>query len=281
MSASLRSAVPTLPTSSPRRPLFPILWQLTRRDLEQSYRGSVLGLTWHLLSPLLMMLLFVVVFGYVFNQRFNVVPHETRLDYGLGIYLGLILYGFWRDILQQAPLYILRSRDLVKHVVFPLQALPLSAVAGASLRLLLNLLLWFTIALFAGRPLGPGALWLPVILAPLVLLALGSAWFLSSVGVYLRDISQVLPVFTQVLFWTSGIFYPAQRLYGPDVPDWIWEVFRFNPLLQIIDASRHVLLWQLPFSVDAVLYCWGLGLAVGALGLAAFARLRPGFADLL
>src|SRR5437868_3405438 len=71
-----------------------LLWQFTLRNVELRHRGSHLGLIWSFLSPLLTLGIYVLVFGYVFGGAFGVLPHETRMDYGLGIFFGLTLFHF-------------------------------------------------------------------------------------------------------------------------------------------------------------------------------------------
>ena len=97
-------------------------------------------------------------------------------------------------------------------VVFPLEILPVVALGSAGFHLLISLFVWLIFYLiFFGVPQAT-ILLLPVILLPLILMTLGLSWLLASLGVYLRDVSQIIGVFTTVLMFLSPIFYPIVAL---------------------------------------------------------------------
>ncbi len=102
-----------------------LLWQFSLREVELRHRGSHLGLIWSLLNPLLMLSLYVFVFGYIFGGRFGVLPNETRMDFALGVFLGLSIFQFLAETLSAAPNLIVVNPNFVKKVVFPLFAGPM------------------------------------------------------------------------------------------------------------------------------------------------------------
>src|SRR5436309_2615897 len=116
-----------------------LLWQFTLRNVEIRHKGSHLGLVWSFLSPLLMLGLYVLVFGYIFGGSYGVVPGETRLDYALGMLLGLTIFHLVAETLGVSPGLIIANPNFVKKVVFPLEILPVANVAGALFHMTISL----------------------------------------------------------------------------------------------------------------------------------------------
>lgn len=252
-----------------------LLWQFTVRNVELRHKGSHLGIIWSLLNPLLMLGLYVLVFGYIFGGHFGIIPDESRVDYALGIFIGLTLFHFFAEVLTIAPTLIIGNPNFVKKVVFPLEILPAASVWGAVFHLLISLGLAMLSILCFGRGIPVTILWLPVIIAPLVLLGLGTSWFFSALGVFFRDIGQIMQFLSMALLWASGVFFTAQKY--PEA----WVYLRFNPLLLAIDLSRDAALWARPLNYTHLVYLYLAGLLVCTVGHLAFKRMKPAFADVL
>jgi len=163
--------------------------------------------------------------------------------------------------------------------VFPLEILPASNVLGAVFHMLISLaLLLLGIALF-GPGLTLNAIWLPVILLPIVLLMLGVGWFFSALGVFFRDVGQLMQFLTMALMFSSAVFYPASRISaGSPIA---WSILRFNPLLLAIELARDAALWDRPLNFNHLVYINVVGLGACYLGYLAFRRMKPAFADVL
>ena len=252
-----------------------LLWQFTLRNVELRHKGSHLGLVWSFLNPLLMLGLYVLVFGYIFGGHFGVRPEETQADYALGIFLGLTLFHFFAEVLATAPALIVGNPNFVKKVVFPLEILPAASVASAAFHLLISLGLALLALLIFGEGLPLTTLWLPVIIVPLFLLGLGTSWFVSALGVFFRDISQVMQFLSMALMWSSAVFFTAQKYPAA------WPYLRFNPLLLAIDLTRDAALWSRPLNYNHLAYLYAAGLLVCAIGHLAFKRMKPAFADVI
>jgi lipopolysaccharide transport system permease protein len=251
-------------------------WQLTVRAIETRHRGSHLGMVWAVLNPLLMLALYFVVFSAIFQSRFR---SESPQYFALGVFLGLILYHAVSETIASAPLLIVSQPNLVKKVVFPLELLPVAHLgaiwfhAGISLLLLLAGLLAFGPGLTAA-----GLLWLPLVIAPLMILTAGLAWLVSALGVFLRDINQIVPLVTQVLLWTSAVFFTAEAAQKVKLA---WVFLQWNPLLWAVELTRDVLLWQEPMNLGQLAYLWASAIAVFAFGRWLFGKLQPAFADVI
>jgi len=252
-------------------------WQFTVRAVEMRHRGSYLGFLWSVLNPLLMAAFYVGVFGFIFHRRFRVLPDETGVDYAVGVFLSLVLFHLVSETMAAAPASVSGQPNLVKKVVFPLEVLPLAQLGAFWFHALISLVLCLaTAALFGHGFSFTGLLWLPVILGPLLLLTAGLSWFLAALGVFFRDISQVLPVLAQILLFSSAVFYaPA------DIPPSGWVFLKWNPLLHSIDLARHTLLWHQPPSLLPLVYTWATGAVVLCLGFALFHATKRSFAEVL
>ncbi len=253
-----------------------LLWQFTLRNVELRHKGSHLGLIWSVLNPLLMLGLYVFVFYYIFGGKFGVLPNETKVDFALGVFFGLTLFQFFAEVLGISPTLIVGNPNFVKKVVFPLEILPAATVGGAVFHLGISLMLAVLGAIFLGHGIDWGILWLPVIVAPLVLVALGTAWLFSALGVFFRDLGQIMQFLTMALMYASAVFFSASK-----IPPQIWVYLRFNPVMLAIELSRDAALWQRPINYHHLAYLYAAGLLACILGHLAFRKMKPAFADVL
>jgi lipopolysaccharide transport system permease protein len=253
-----------------------LIHQFTKRDVQGRYRGTHLGIVLSLLRPLFMLVVFTGVFGYIFGGTFGQHANESKLDYALALFCGLVLFNFAAECFSRAPTLVLANPNYVTRVVFPLEILPVSVVGAGLAHLGISLIPLFFGMLFVHGSIPLTALYLPLILVPLVLLALGVTWFLASLGVFIRDIDSIVPVAVTVLMYASAIFYPINK-----VPPSFRPFLQFNPIAVIIDQARNVALWGIP--LDWVQYTATLVasavLMVG--GYAFFMRTKRGFADVM
>lgn len=250
--------------------------KLLRRDFAERYRGSYLGVLWSLLLPLLSLLVFTFFFGVIFQPRWAGRGEASLGELVLILFVGMALYNFLAECLTRAPGLILAHPNYVKNVVFPLEMLPAVMVASALLMLVATLLVILLLQATVGHGLPWTALLLPVIVLPLVLFVLGLSGFLASLGVYIRDIQQLIVPLVQLLMFLSPVFYPIGAL-----PEAMRPWLQFNPLALAIEQSRGIILFgQTP---DWISYLLGLaaGLLAALLGTWWFARTRKGFADVL
>lgn len=252
-----------------------LAWQFTRRSIEVRHRGSRLGPLWALLTPLSMLALYFTVFGVIYGQRFGVLPGETHLDFSLALFLGLTLFHAFSETLAWAPGVIVAQPNFVKKVVFPLEVLPVAQMGATLFHLLVGLALVLIGSAFSTPGLSAGALWLPVLVVPLLLLAMGLAWALAAVGVFVRDLGQVTAFVSTALLFASAVMYPPEK-----IPDSL-GFLQHNPLLRIVDLSRRVVLWDQPLPWTPVLELYAAGFVIFALGALLFSLLRRSFAEVM
>jgi lipopolysaccharide transport system permease protein len=252
-----------------------LIGQFTRRNIELRHRGSRLGAFWALINPLSMLALYFVVFGIFFNQRFGVLPDETRYDFSLAMFLGLAMFHAFSETLAWAPGVITANPNFVKKVVFPLEALPVAHMGATAFHLAVSLGLVLIGSLFSTAGLTLHVLWLPVLLVPLLMISLGVAWILAATGVFLRDIGQVTAFASTALLFATAVTFPPSKI-PPEL-----HVLHLNPLFQIVDLARHTVLWHGPMPLDRLGYTYACGAVVLVGGAVFFALLRKSFAEVI
>lgn len=265
--------------------LFALLWrhrhlirQITARELTQRYRGSYLGVLWSFLLPLVMMAVYTFVFSVVFKARWRAetTTAPSMGEFALTLFAGLTAFNVFSEVVNRAPSLILSVPNYVKKVVFPLEILPVVAVATALINSFISAGLVILGSLLLQHKVSATLFLLPLAYLPLIFLSLGLCWFLASLGVYVRDVVQVTGIAVQILFFMSPVFYPVSA-----VPVAVRPILQLNPLTPVLDNFRQVILWGESIHWGPWLV-WTLGtFAIALLGYAWFARTKKGFADVV
>lgn len=256
-----------------------LIVQITKREVVGRYRGSLIGIGWSFLNPLLMLAVFTFVFSVVFQAKWGVAlegEEEGKGVFAVVLFVGLIVHALFAEILTRSPALILGNVNYVKKVIFPLEILPITAVLSALFHTAISLVVWLAAhCLLIGVP-GWQIVFLPLVLLPLVVLSLGVAYILASLGVFLRDIGQTMGILATVLLFLSPVFFPIDRL-----PEQYQPLFLANPLTFIIQQAREVLIWRGEPDFSGLLIYTGIASLVLLVGFAWFQKTRKGFADVL
>ena len=249
---------------------------LTRREVIGRYNGSVLGIAWSFFNPLLMLAVYTFVFSEVLKVQWSPGSGETKTDFAIILFSGLIVYGLFAECVNRAPTLVLSNPNYVKKVVFPLEILPWVAFGSAMFHALVSLLALLLVELVFRHSVPWTAVLFPILVVPLVLFTMGFAWMLASLGVYLRDVGQAIGIITTILMFLSPIFYPLKSL-----PAKYQSLLLLNPLTYVIESARGLLI----FGTVPDWGHWAILLAVSMLvawaGFAWFQKTRGGFADVL
>lgn len=249
---------------------------MTKRDVVGRYKGSILGLAWSFFNPVLMLTVYTFVFSVVFKARWSLDGDESKTQFAVTLFVGMIVHGLFAEAINRAPSLAFSNVNYVKKVVFPLEILPVTTMGAALFHSLVSIGVFLAaFAIFNGY-LHLTAAFIPIVLLPLVILTIGLAWILASLGVFLRDVGQTIGIVTTVMMFLSPVFYPVTAL-----PEKFRPFIMVNPLTFIIEQAREVLIWgRSPdwsglgvYTLVAIIVAWA--------GYAWFQKTRNGFADVL
>lgn len=253
-----------------------LIVQMIKREVVGRYKGSAMGLAWSFFNPVFMLVVYTFVFSVVFKARWGLGSEESKTQFAVVLFVGMIVHALFAEVLNRAPSLILGNTNYVKKVVFPLEILPVISLGAALFHSAVSLaVLLVAFALFNGY-LHWTAILIPLVLLPLVILTLGLAWMLASLGVFLRDVAQTIGIVTMVMMFLAPVFYPITALPEQYRP-WLLA----NPLTFIIEQAREVLIWGhwpnllglAAYTLVATFVAWA--------GYAWFQKTRKGFADVL
>ena len=243
--------------------------QLVRRNIELKYKGSNLGLIWSIVRPLMMLCVYTFVFTFVFKARWGIDAEGGRGAFALILFCGLAMFNIFSESVNSSSRLITANQNFVKKIIFPLEILPLAQVTSC---IVLNGV-WFLL-LFIGtvavlKTLSWTMLLLPLTLIPLALFTTGICLFISSLGVYLRDIPHLVSVVMQILFFMTPIFYPLTRV--PEKYRWILQL---NPLALIVEETRKIFLYGQTPNWLFIGICFAVGILTLQLGLIWFMKTK-------
>lgn len=248
---------------------------LTKREVVGRYRGSFLGLFWSFVNPLFMLAVYTFVFSVVFKARWG-EGSGSKTEFALVLFIGLIVFNLFAECFNRAPGLILSNVNYVKKVIFPLEILSFVTLGAAFFHTLISLFVWMlAYMLFFGVP-HVTIFYLPLIVIPLAFFILGVSWALSALGVYLRDVSQIIGLLTTVLMFLSPIFYPITA-----IPE-SYRIFLYaNPLMPAIEQARNVMFFGKSPDLLVLTGYWVAMVCVAWIGFVLFQKARKGFADVL
>lgn len=235
----------------------------------------MLGLIWSVLVPILLLSVYTFVFSVVFEARWSFTL-QNRYEFAIILFSGLIVYNLFAECITRAPGLMLANLAYIKKVVFPLEILPWVTLFVALFNATVSsavLMLGYLIVL--GLP-PIQTLILPLAVLPLLLLVLGFSLFLSSVGVFIRDLEPLTGLVVMVMMFLSPIFYPITS-----IPEKLRVWILLSPLTSAIESVRLVLFsGGLPDLTHFSIYLL-VSLTVLWLGHAWFIKTRKGFADVV
>lgn len=252
---------------------------MSRRDIMARYRGSALGMAWSLITPLLMLAVYTLVFSQIFQSRWQTSgggEPASPFTFAINLFAGLITFTLFADCANRAPTLVVDNPSYVKKVIFPIHIMAAINTASALFQACTSLGVLLVFELISYGRLPATLALLPLVWLPLVLGCLGLSWLLSALGVYLRDIGQVISVGVSMLMFLSAVFYPASAL-----PTSLQPLLKLNPLIGFLEQTRRVAVaglppdwpWLLTMLIIAVVFC--------EVSYRGFRKASRGFADVL
>lgn len=260
---------------------FSLLGQLVQRDLANRFKGSLMGPAWMVLSPLLSLVVYTIAFRDILHVKMGVDGQGSAADFALSLFAGLVVFRFFVGVISRSPRLLLEQPQLITRVVFPLELLSVSLVLAEWLLACVGLVLLGATLALTGHTLSWGLLLTPLVLASLLPVLLGLAWTLSGLGVYLRDIQQMIDPALGLLIFLTPVFYPSSAVPSA-LTHWLW----LNPMLVPIDSLRELFFsTALDTFFSTMSQPLGVLIIVGSLFAAMTLRffniIKTGFADVV
>jgi len=246
-----------------------LLFVLTMRDVKVRYKQTVLGFTWAIIQPVMMMVVFSILFG-----RLAQMPSDG-FPYPIFVYTALLPWNFFASAVSTSANSLIGATQLVSKVYFPRLIIPLASVGstlvdfGVSAGVLLSLMVWYGVGWTFNL------LMAPLLVAGVVFTALGVGTFLSALTVAYRDFRYVIPFMIQFWMFATPVVYPASLVPA----HWRWLLY-LNPMAGMIEGFRSVFLGR-PFDVVALAISLGVAFVLFLAGVAYFEKVERRFADII
>lgn len=225
-----------------------MLSQLIKRDFKVRYRGSVLGILWSVLNPLLNMIVLSVVFSQVFRAVDN---------YKMYLLSGLVIFNFFSEASNNALTSVVSNFGLLTKVYFPKFILPLSKVLSSSINFVISIAVFIILSSFMGINIWWGYIIIPYMVVFLLLFISGISFILSAFQVFMRDAQHLYSVIVTIWMYSTPILYPIDI-----IPEAFLPIFKANPLYIFIDFLRDITLYSSVPNLHSFIYCalWGIGM---------------------
>lgn len=259
-----------------------LLKELVKTDFKLRYQGSMIGMAWSVLKPLMLFAVMYVVF--VRFLRFGAdIPH-----FAVSLLLAQTLWGFFQETTSQGMRAIVDRGDLLRKLNFPKYIVVVSSSVSAFINLALSLAVVLVFMIINGVQFRWTMLLFPLIIIQLYILALGFAFILATMYVKFRDIGHIWDVVMQAWFYATPIIYPISQLTQLGLLNVAKAMLILNPVAQIIQDARYVVvtpqtetIWNfigqgtpalrlIPFMVTIVIF---------AIGVIIFRKHSPNFAE--
>jgi ABC-2 type transport system permease protein len=223
-----------------------LLKQLVITDFKLRYQGSVLGYLWSLFKPLMMFGVLFVVFSYIIPTGKD-IPHFPSY-----LLLGIVIWTFFVEGTTMGLGAIVGRGDLIRKVNISKVSVVVSAILSASVNLILNSVIVLIFMILTGAEVNWSlVMFIPLLLAELVLLVLGLSFILSALYVRFRDFAPIWEIVLQVMFYATPIIYPLQLAYKAHPQ--IAQVLSLNPLAQVMQDFREILITPVTLTAHEVL----------------------------
>jgi lipopolysaccharide transport system permease protein len=211
------------------------IFGIVKRDFQSRYLNSLVGSGWAILNPLAMIFVYTVIFSQILQSR---LPGVTNAyGYSIYLYIGLLIWGLFSEIVNQGSKTLLDHANLIKKVNFPRICLPAIVVTRALLNFIIQFVLFIGFLIISGNYTGVVLIKILPLIMIVVLLSAGLGMLLGALNVFFRDIGELNGVLLQFWFWFTPIVYPTTIL-----PVWARHWILINPITPIIRSSQDLLL---------------------------------------
>ena len=249
-----------------------LIQSLVARELKARYRGSVLGVFWSFINPLLLLLVYTFVFKYVLKGQ----QASGTEPYAVFLFCGLLPWTWFSSSLSESANVLIAGGNLIKKVMFPAEVLPIVTVFSNLVHFCFGLTILALFLIYFQRPPSIGDLvWFPAVVFVQLTLTLGLAFIVSSLTVHFRDIKDILANLLTFWFFATPIIYPIDA-----APAMAKGMLRLNPFTHLAVSYQQILFDERPFDhVRGLLALFAASIVIFLIGYWIFDRLRDSFAE--
>jgi lipopolysaccharide transport system permease protein len=251
-----------------------LIWNFIKRDISQKYVGSLLGLYWSVINPIITLIVYILVFGVFLKVR---LPGETDIwDFALFFAAGFLPWTAFQDSVMRTASSIIINKNYIKKVPFPSEIFPIYMTLSELVNLLISLGIFFLMFLILKGVPTAFILLLPLAIILQIMFTISLAFFLSSGAVYFRDIPQMLGPIFLIWFWATPIAYTINLI----PPSLQWMV-TLNPAYYMLEIYRDTLFYgRIPeFSILVPFVIFSVVLFIASFWF--FRKTKRGFGELL
>lgn len=250
-----------------------VIYQLTKRDYQNRYIGSILGFIWTIIQPLAMIFILWFVFAVAFKSgSIRNTPFVAWLT------IGLVPWYFFSEALASGTNVFQEYSYLVKKIQFQTAILPIVKLLSSFITHAVFIVIGIIILLASGVDFSFWWFQMFYYLIGMALMLLGLSWILSSIQVFSKDVAQIINIVLTFGFWLTPIMWDYHI-----IPEKYSLLFKLNPMFYIVEGYRNSFIFHIPFwdSPKAVIGFWVLTFSLLAIGTILFKKLKPHFADVL
>ncbi len=249
------------------------IWIMAVQEIRAKYAGSVLGVVWNIIHPVVLVFIYWVVFSVGFK-----VPPPNNIPFLSWFFCAFVAWQCFAESLLSASNSLLRNGNLIKKTVFPAQILPVISILSNLINSVVFIVLLILIMLIQGVDLSFYAFQAAYYIFAISMLSLGAGWFFSAASVFIKDANQLLAVALQTLFWATPIFYNIGMF-----PESIQVYWKINPIYYLVEGFRDSFIYHRPFwdSPELTVYYWTFTILVFLIGGWFFKSVKKEFADII
>ena len=212
------------------------IWKIAQVDFKKRYYNDKLGVFWALLNPLFQVTIYYFVFTEVMKRAVEGID-----NYALFLFAGIIMWQGFKECSKKSMLLLKSKNYLISNIRVKRTDLYLSNALSILFGLLFNILMFIVVAAILGVKFSFYGLWIVPLVFNTLLIGTGFGMLLSVVYIYIKDINHITDIIFLCGFWTSGIFFRADKLL-----EFFYGFAFINPFLGIIKNTRNALIDSKP-----------------------------------
>lgn len=254
-----------------------LLFLFVKRDIVTVYKQTILGPLWYFIQPLFTSIIFTLVFNNLGNiQTDGVPPFLFNLA-------GITAWNYFKECLTSTSATFTKNQNIFGKVYFPRVIMPLSITISNLVKLGIQLLIFVFFYIYysfngVAFAFSLHSLLFPLYIILMALMGLGLGMTVSSLTTKYRDLSVLIGFAVSLLMYVSAVPYPVSEA-REKLPEWVADLVVYNPLTQIIEGFRYIMLGTGTFSWPGLIYTVVISIAVFLIGLVIFNRTEKTFID--